>query len=83
MWRETEHVRLELGPYVFHRHRLNGAGLAVAGVVDERADRARLGFDSVHGLGHRLLVGDVEGDRPAALGLEVGDRRQLRALAST
>ena len=46
--------------------RLDRAGLAVAGVVDERADRALGLLDRGDRRPHRILVGDVEGQRPAA-----------------
>ena len=39
---EAEHVGLELVAHLVHRDRLDRAGLAVAGVVDEHADRAVL-----------------------------------------
>ncbi len=43
-----------------HRQRLQGARLAVAGVVDQRPDGALLGLDRGHRGAHRGLVGDVE-----------------------
>ena len=54
--------------------RLDRAGLAVAGVVDQRADRAVLGLDRRDRRAHRGLVGDVERQHPAARRLEVGER---------
>jgi hypothetical protein len=59
---EPEHVGLELRPQGWHRQRLERAGLAVAGVVDQRPDRAVLCFDRGDGGLHRALVGDVEGE---------------------
>ena len=71
---ETEHVRLELAPHVLERHGLDGAGLAVAGVVDEHADRT---LDVGHGLDrrlHRRFIGDVERQRLGTLGGQFLDR---------
>ena len=74
---ESEHIRLELRPHLLHRHGLDRAGLAVAGVVDERADRAVLSLDRRDGRLHRGLVGDVERQRPAAARLQLGQRLGL------
>ena len=41
----AEDVGLELAAHVVHGDRLDRARLAVAGVVDEHADRAVLGLD--------------------------------------
>ena len=71
---QAEDVRLELAPDLVHRHLLDGPGLAVAGVVDQHADRALRLLDRADGGLHRALVGHVERERLAALRLEVGDR---------
>src|SRR3712207_7693831 len=56
----SEDVRLELAPDVVERHALDGAGLAVAGVVHERADRALGVLDGRDGRPHRPLVRSEE-----------------------
>ena len=53
---------------------LDGAVLAVAGVVDEGADRAVRRLDLGDRRGHRRLVGDVERRHVGAHGGEVGQR---------
>ncbi len=64
--REAEDVRLELPADGVERDRLDGAALAVAGVVDQHADRARRALDLGDRRRHRRLVGDVERQQPAA-----------------
>ena len=71
---EAEHVRLELAADLLHRDVLDRPGLAVAGVVHERANRALVLLDAGDGGPHRLLVCHVKRQQPAALLLEVGDR---------
>ena len=79
---EAEDVRLELAAHLVDADRLDRARLRVAGVVDEHADGAVLGLDRRDRGRHRRLVGDVERERAAAGGLEVGDRlAALRAVA--
>src|SRR5207253_11368414 len=53
---------------------LDGARLAVSGVVHERADRTLRLLDLLDRRLHRLLVRYIEGEDLAALLLEVGDR---------
>jgi hypothetical protein len=48
--------------------------LAVAGVVDEHPDRALGVLDRGHGVAHRFLVGDIQGQCAAAARGEVRDR---------
>jgi hypothetical protein len=67
---QPEHIRVELAADLIHRHRLDRAILAVAGVVDENADRALLLRDGLYSLSHRPLVGDVEREQLGALGFE-------------
>ena len=68
---EAEDVRLELRADLLERDGLDRARLAVAGVVDQHADRAVLLLHGGDGGLHRGLVGDVEGERAAARRLEV------------
>ena len=67
-WSRTGGARSSIGT------RLDRAALAVAGVVDERADRALGLLDRRHGRAHRVLVGHVERERAAAGAFEVLDR---------
>jgi hypothetical protein len=71
---EAEDVGLELAAHLVEGDALDRARLAVAGVVDQRADGSVLGLDRAYRLLHRGLVGDVERQQPAAPLLEVGDR---------
>ena len=66
---------------VVHRDRLDGAALAVAGVVDEHADGALGVLDVLDGGLHRGLVGHVEGERRAARAARSAIDSSLRAVA--
>ncbi len=55
----AEDVGLELAADELERDGLDGAGLAVAGVVDQHADRAGVVFDGRNRGSHRGFVGDV------------------------
>ena len=80
---QAEHVGLELPANLVERHRLDGARLAVAGVVDQHADGALGLGHRVDGGAHRGLVGHVEGERLAALLGESAIVSGLRAVAYT
>jgi hypothetical protein len=71
---EAEDVGLELAADHVERDALDRPRLAVAGVVDQRADGAVLGLDGPDRLGHRGLVRDVQREQATAAALEVGDR---------
>jgi hypothetical protein len=71
---EPKYVRLELAPHGVQRDGLDRPALAVAGVVDEHADRALGLLDRIDRRRHRLLVGHVQGERLAARVAQVGDR---------
>ena len=71
---QAEHVGVELGANALVGDRLDRARLAVAGVVDEHADRTLGRLDRLHRGPPRPLVDDVERERPAALGLQLGER---------
>ena len=74
---DAEVVGLELAPHRVHGNRLDGSALAVAGVVDQHADRT-LGLLYTGDRGaHRMLVGDVQRERAAACLRELNER--LRA----
>ena len=75
---EPEDVGLELAPRSIERDRLDRPALAVAGVVDQHPHRAVGLLDRIHGGAHRVLVGDVEGQRLTARVLEIGDRLESR-----
>src|SRR5207253_1731247 len=63
---EAEDVGLELAAHLGHRHLLEGALLAVAGIVDQHADRALGALDRLDRGAHRGFVAHVECERPAA-----------------
>jgi len=53
-------VRVELAPHRGQIGLFDGAVLAVAGIVDQDAHGAVLGFDGRDRGAHRVLVGDVQ-----------------------
>ena len=70
-WRRTSSIgMLSMAPF-----------WRVARVVDERADGALRRHDRVDGGAHRVLVGDVEGQQAAALGLRSRIESSRRAVA--
>jgi hypothetical protein len=71
---EPEHVGLELAAHLVERNALDRARLAVAGVVDQRPDGALLGLHGLDRRAHRVVVGHVERQQPAAAVLQIGDR---------
>ena len=79
---QPEDVGLELAPDARPSGTVSTApALAVAGVVDQHADRALGLLDRVDGGPHRVLVGHVERERLAAAVCEILDRLGLRAVA--
>jgi hypothetical protein len=70
----AEHVGFELGAHALVGDRLDGSRLAVAGVVDQHADRALGRHHGVDRGASRGVVDDIESQRLAALRLQVGKR---------
>ena len=78
---QAEDVGLELPADAVHRDRLDRAALAVAGVVDQGADRAVGSSTSATALAIELLVGDVERQRLAPAAFRSSIASGLRAVA--
>ena len=67
---EAEDVDLQLVAGILEGHALDGAEVAVAGIVDEHVNAAFALQDGVHTLAARGVVGDIESQGRDAVGLE-------------